>query len=100
AVIFVQFALSTVSALMVLGIYLQVSLLQNVDAGFDTEGLVVSDARFDGPANSAGFEALKQEFASLPDVEAIATQNINPPSTGGFSTWISATMGEPGTPMS
>lgn len=100
AIIFLQFALSTVSALMVLGIYLQVSLLQNVDAGFDTKGLVVSDARFDGPANSAGFEALKQELARLPAVEAIATQSVNPPGTGGYSTWISATMGEPGTPMS
>lgn len=100
AVIFLQFALSTVSALIVLGIYLQVRLLQNVDTGFDTSGLVVSDARFDGPANSAGFEALKQELARLPAVEAIATQNVNPPSTGGYSTWISATMGEPGTPMS
>src|SRR5690606_28006254 len=47
AVIFLQFALSTVSALMVLGIYLQVSLLQSVDAGFNPEGLVVGDARFE-----------------------------------------------------
>jgi putative ABC transport system permease protein len=100
SVIFLQFALSTVSALMVLGIYLQVSLLRHVDSGLDTGELVVSDARFSGPANAAGFEALKQELASLPEVEAISIQNVNPPSTGGYSTWISAVAGEPGTPMS
>jgi putative ABC transport system permease protein len=95
AVIFFQFALSTLSALLVLGISLQVKLLQNVDTGFDAGNLVFLDARYDN-ANSSpeGFEALKDELNQLPDVEALGALNVNPPSTGSFTNWILTSKGE------
>jgi putative ABC transport system permease protein len=92
AVIFFQFALSTVSALMVLGIYLQVSLLQNTNSGFDPANLVVGDTRLAGAtANADSFEALKNELSQLPDVEAIAALSASPPATGSFTNWTRAT---------
>ncbi|MES2626872.1 MAG: ABC transporter permease [Pseudomonadota bacterium] len=96
AVIFVQFALSTLAALMVLGIYLQVNLLQNVSAGFDPANLVVSDTRYNAAdSSSSGFEALKSELEQIPDVQALATLSLKPPSTGSFTNWIRIAEGQP-----
>lgn len=91
-VIFFQFALSTVSALMVLGIYLQVSLLQNSAAGFDPLNLIVGDTRLEGAiANASSFEALKNELGQIADVEGIAALSHGPPATGSFTNWTRAT---------
>jgi putative ABC transport system permease protein len=96
AVIFFQFALSTLAALMVLGIYLQVSLLQHIEAGFDPRNLIATDTRYESSnANADGFESLKSELAQLPAVEALAAASVMPPLTGSFTNWIRIGEGEP-----
>jgi putative ABC transport system permease protein len=96
AVIFFQFALSTLAALMVLGIYLQVNLLQHIGAGFDPHNLVATDTRYEGAnSNADGFAALKSDLMQLPDVEALATASVIPPNTGSFTNWIRTGEGEP-----
>jgi putative ABC transport system permease protein len=87
-VIFFQFALSTLAAILVLGIYLQIQLLRNVDAGLDAHNLVFLDTRFN-PASSSteSFAAVRDELLQLPDVEALSLHNASPPSTGSFTNW-------------
>ncbi|MDY6984382.1 MAG: FtsX-like permease family protein, partial [Pseudomonadota bacterium] len=96
AVVFFQFALSTLSALIVLGIFLQVNLLRTIGTGFDPGNLVSTDTRYEG-ANAIveGFEALRNELAQLPDVEALAALSVIPPYTGSFTNWIHMGEGEP-----
>jgi putative ABC transport system permease protein len=96
AVVFFQFALSTLAALMVLGIYLQVNLLQNIGIGFDPGNLVATDTRYEaGNASADGFEALKGELGQLPGVEALAAVSVIPPTTGSFTNWIKIGANEP-----
>src|SRR5690606_13444508 len=72
-VVFFQFAISTLAALMVLGIYLQISFLRNAGAGFDAGNLIVADMKYQGSdADSSSFEALKNDLAQLPEVESVA----------------------------
>src|SRR5690606_29391989 len=69
-VVFFQFAISTLSALMVLGIYLQVDYLQGIGTGFDSRNLLVADMKYQGAdVDVAGFEALKNDLLKLPGVE-------------------------------
>ncbi|MGV3592514.1 MAG: ABC transporter permease [Gammaproteobacteria bacterium] len=96
AVVFFQFALSTLAALIVLGIFLQVSLLRNIGTGFDPRNLVSTDTRYEGAnADASGFEALKTELGQLADVEALAALSVIPPNTGSFTNWIRMGDGEP-----
>lgn len=95
-VVFFQFAISTLAALMVLGIYLQISFLRNASAGFDAGNLIVADMKYQGSdADSSSFEALKNELAQLPEVEAVSAVSVNPPATGSFSNWQRVGESEP-----
>lgn len=87
-VVFFQFAISTLSALMVLGIYLQINHLQNVGAGFDTGNLIVADMKYQGSDAEPGpFEALKNELLQIPEMEELTAISVHPPSTGSFTNW-------------
>lgn len=95
-VVFLQFAISTLSALMVLGIYLQIVFLQNAGSGFDTGNLIVADMKYQGSdADSSSVEALKNELAQVPGVEAIGAVSVSLPSTGSFTNWQWVGQGDP-----
>ncbi|MDR2212330.1 MAG: ABC transporter permease, partial [Pseudomonadales bacterium] len=88
SVIFFQFALSTLAALLVLGIYLQVNLLQEVDIGLDPDNLAVLDTRYQTNSDASGFEAFKNELRALPEVQSVAALSAMPTSTTAFNNWI------------
>lgn len=95
-VVFFQFAISTLAALMVLGIYLQVVSLQNAGSGFDTGNLIVADMKYQGSdADSNSVEALKNELAQVPGVETIGAVSVSLPSTGSFTNWQWVGQGDP-----
>lgn len=95
-VVFLQFAISTLSALMVLGIYLQIVFLQNAASGFDTGNLIVADMKYQGSdADATSVEALKNELAQVPGVEAIGAVSVSLPSTGSFTNWQWIGQGDP-----
>lgn len=95
-VVFFQFAISTLSALMVLGIYLQVDYLQGIGTGFDSRNLLVADMKYQGAdVDVAGFEALKNDLLQLPGVEGLSSLSVHPPATGSFTNWRWEGSGEP-----
>ncbi len=76
AVTFLQFAAAVALIACTLIFYRQLQFLQNKTLGFDMEGIVVVDIN-SGNLRSQ-FEAIKQEFAKLPEVQSASVSSRVP----------------------
>ena len=74
--IVVQFAISILMISSTLVIYKQIQFVRNNDLGFDLENLLVID--INSPSLRNNFENVKNEFASIPEVQSISTSTRVP----------------------
>ncbi len=74
--IVVQFAISILMISSTLVIYKQIQFVRNNDLGFDLENLLVVD--INSPSLRNNFENVKNEFASIPEVQSISTSTRVP----------------------
>lgn len=88
AIAFVQFAITTVCALVVLGVYLQIDFLKDVDVGLNPENVVIMDTRYsEGQGTPINFQAMKNEMLQIPGVASYTSASVMPPNIGNYTRW-------------
>ena len=85
-----QFTISTALILLAIATYVQISYLQDMDVGFDKEGLVILDTRFSPEDKDAfNYDAMRNELAQHPGVISVAAANFLAPSSPPLYQWRS-----------
>ena len=83
-----QFTISTALILLAIATYSQIAYLQNMDIGFDKEGLIIADSRFDsGSITDESFDAFLAELARHPAIESVAMANFLAPDAPSLYQW-------------
>lgn len=86
-----QFTISTALILLAIATYVQISYLQQMDVGFEKEGLVMLDTRYSPQEEDAfNYDAMRNEMAQHPSISAVAAANFLAPSTPPLFQWRSA----------
>ncbi|OGT70308.1 MAG: hypothetical protein A3H44_01350 [Gammaproteobacteria bacterium RIFCSPLOWO2_02_FULL_57_10] len=78
-----QFTISSALILLAIATYVQIAYLQEMDVGFDKEGLVILDTRYNNQeADAFNYDALRNDLVQHPAVRSVAMANFlapNPP---------------------
>lgn len=86
-----QFTISTALILLAIAIFVQISYLQEMDVGFDKDGLVILDTRYSPRENdSLNYDAMRNEMSQHPAIKSVATANFMAPSLPSLFQWRSA----------
>ncbi|MGM0632088.1 MAG: ABC transporter permease [Pseudomonadota bacterium] len=88
AIVFGQFAFSTLLCLVVLGIYLQIEYLEELEMGLEPDNLLILDNNYSSRDPDAfSYQGLYNELLALPGVASIGPSSLAPPRTGNFTGW-------------